>query len=550
MDSRLLVLLAGAVLLVYATIRRYLTGRHLRKVRGPKAPSWLLGEDSVGHNQEMVSYLEVGDFDGKCMAEYGTAWRLKDCMGADALAIVDPKALQYIFHKSGYHFPKTVVSRQITREFAGDDSILIADDDDHARMRKIMSPAFTASQLKSFLPLFRSTAQKLGQKWKDVLQQEDNTSGARLDVNVWLARCTLDVIGDAGFDVQCGALDDSLNPVMEAYKNMFADAVPFPSKWTILFRSLVWPHIPMSILKYVKYIPTKDHIRFRRTLDIVNDFAKSLIDEKTGAILAGKGENQKDMMSILVKANASENPKQRLSEQEMTSQVATLVLAGHETTSNIMTWLLRELAERPDYQSKMREETRAMRARISARGDTDFSMSDMDSMTYCVAAVKEVLRLHPVVYTIMRVARRDDVIPLAYPVTTSTGESVKDISVPKGTNIFVSLWGYNRLPHIWGDDANEFNPQRFVEHEKMGETYVGVTANLMSFSAGPQACIGWRFAMMEMQTIIIELIENFEFHIPDDKPEIIRFAAGISVPLVKSDMAAGPQMPLWITPVR
>lgn len=78
-----------------------------------------------------------------------------------------------------------------------------------------------------------------------------------------------------------------------------ADAVPYPSKWTILFRSLLWPHIPMSILKYVKYIPTKDHIRFRRTLDIMHNFAKSLIEEKTEAILSGKGENPKDIMSIL-----------------------------------------------------------------------------------------------------------------------------------------------------------------------------------------------------------------------------------------------------------
>lgn len=55
-------------------------------------------------------------------------------------------------------------------------------------------------------------------------------------------------------------------------------------------------------------------------------------------------------------------------------------------------------------------------------------------------------------------------------------------------------WVLDRLPQIWGTDANEFNPLRFIEHEKMGETYVGVTSNLMSFSAGPQACIGWRFA--------------------------------------------------------
>lgn len=170
--------------------------------------------------------------------------------------------------------------------------------------------------------------------------------------------------------MQCGALDDSLNPVMEAYKNMLyvehflcncgvlgdsrgachssADAIPYPSKFTLLFRAL-WPYIPMRFLKLVQYIPTRDHVRFRKTLKIINNFAKGLIDEKTEAVLAGQGEKKKDIMSILgsiprsfilffhsltcifaraVKANASENPKQRLTDEEMMSQMATFLLAG------------------------------------------------------------------------------------------------------------------------------------------------------------------------------------------------------------------------------
>ena len=56
--------------------------------------------------------------------------------------------------------------------------------------------------------------------------------------------------------------------------------------------------------------------------------------------------------------------------------------------------------------------------------------------------------------------------------------------------------------------------------------------------------------IIEMQAILVELIEHFEFSIPDDKPEIVRFPAGLVVPLVKSDMAAGPQMPLRVSLVQ
>ncbi|KAI0652675.1 PAH-inducible cytochrome P450 monooxygenase PC-PAH 1 [Trametes meyenii] len=541
LDPKWLLLLAGAVLLVHA-VRRHLAGRALRKIQGPPAPSWIMG-----HNELVQHQMEVGVLQKEWLEKYGTVWRTKNCLNGDALEIADPKALQYIFHKSGYHFPKPAVARQFTREITGS-GILFAEGQDHARIRKIMNPAFTASQLKSFLPLFRHSAQKLGQKWKEQLHiSPDNAQ--RVDVLSWLARCTLDVIGEVGFDVQCGALDDSLNPVMHAYKNMFADAIPFPSKANVLFRHF-WRYIPMPILNYVKYIPSKEHIRFRKTLGVINDFAQGLIREKTEAVLSGKNENKKDIMSILVKANASENPKSRLTDEEMISQMATFLLAGHETTANSTSWMLYELARHPGYQSKMREEVKAIRARVTERGDSDFSVSDLDSMTYVLAAMKEVLRLHPIVYSLVREAGRDDVLPLANPVTTTTGEVIDEVPIPKGTTCNIAIWAYNRLPQIWGPDADEFNPHRWIDNEKMGQTYVGVTSNLMTFSAGLQACIGWRFSIIEMQAILVELIEQFEFTIPEDKPEILRFPAGLVAPLVKSDMKAGAQMPLQVSLVQ
>ncbi|RPD64802.1 cytochrome P450 [Lentinus tigrinus ALCF2SS1-6] len=540
MDPQVLLLIAGGALLVLA-VRRWLAGRALRKVRGPPSPGWLLG-----HSRELNAQLNVGDLETKLLEEYGPVYRVKYPMGEHALQIADPKALQYMLHKSGYHFQKSVVARTVSGELTGA-GILVAHEQSHARQRKIMNPAFTAAQLRSFLPTFRASSQKLSQKWQDMLQN-DPDAGKKLNILAWLTRCTLDIIGEVGFDVQLGAMDDKLTPVMEAYKDMFADSIPNPSTFTILFRSL-WYYIPDSILKYVKYMPGKDHARFRKTLKLINEYSKNLIDEKTEAVLAGK-EGKKDIMSILVRANAAENPKERLTDEEMIAQMATFLFAGHETTASSTSWLLWELARHPEYQAKMREEVKAVRARVAARGDTDFSVSDLDSMTYCLAAMKEVLRLHPIVYLTERQASRDDVLPLAYPITTTTGETINEIPIPKGTSCRISIWTYNRLPQIWGPDANEFNPLRFIEHEKMGETYVGVTSNLMTFSAGLQACIGWRFSIIEMQAILVELIEKFEFTIPEDKPEIIRFPAGLTTPLVASEMHLGSQMPLRVSLVQ
>ena len=94
------------------------------------------------------------------------------------------------------------------------------------------------------------------------------------------------------------------------------------------------------------------------------------------------------------------------------------------------------------------------------------------------------------------------------------GESVvNEIAVPKGTTLITEIWSYNRMTEIWGPDAGEFNPHRFIEHDKMGNTYVGVTSNLMTFSAGLKACIGCAFRSPHILTKFSSCA-SFTFYLP------------------------------------
>ncbi|KAI0706269.1 cytochrome P450 [Cerioporus squamosus] len=543
MEGYVVILLLLGVVAATA-LRRYRTGRYIRKLRGPPSPSFL-----CGNMEELNHQGSVGSLEQQWCREYGTVWKMKGCLNEDFLMVADPKALQYILHKSGYHFVKGALSNQVGREINGESGLLSVTGSDHARMRKIMNPAFTSGQLRSFLPLFRRSAEKLGRLWTEEIQS-GSESGQRMDVLTWISRCTLDVIGEVAFDVDCGALDDKINPIVEAYRNMFAQSVPYPSRATLLFRSF-WPYFPDRLLRLVRYLPTRDHIHFRRTLEKIESYSWSLVQEKTKAVLeeSANAPNKRDIMSIIVRANAAEDPKHRLSDDEMISQMATFLLAGHETTSNSMSWLLFELARHPEHQALLREEIQAVRARVTERGDSDFTVDDMDSMPLVVATIKEILRLHPIVYLYVRVSTRDEMLPLAYPVTDVDGEVVNEVPIPSGTNLYLSIWTYNRLPEIWGPDAHEFNPSRFLAQEKMGETYVGVTSNLMTFGAGLQGCIGWRFALIEIQAILVELVERFAFAIPEDKPEIVQLPAGLATPIVNGEETVGAQMPLQVTPV-
>ena len=89
-----------------------------------------------------------------------------------------------------------------------------------------------------------------------------------------------------------------------------------------------------------------------------------------------------------MRANASEDPRSRLSDEEMVAEMNALTLAGHETTANTVTWMLFELARHPGFQDMLRAEIVQKRAEVSARGDADLGMDDLESMAYLQAAIK------------------------------------------------------------------------------------------------------------------------------------------------------------------
>jgi cytochrome P450 len=167
----------------------------------------------------------------------------------------------------------------------------------------------------------------------------------------------------------------------------------------------------------------------------------------------------------------------------------TLIIAGHDTTSNTLVWILWELAKDQESQRRLREEITAMRAKSTAT----FTASDYDNMPFLNAVIKEGLRMHPLLPLIYRKAGRDDVIPLAEPVTTKDGRAIREIPVSKGQTLVCSAAGYNRSPTVWGDDADTWRPERWINMEKHKHS-VGMMANLMSFGAGIRGCIGWKFS--------------------------------------------------------
>ncbi|EPQ55474.1 cytochrome P450 [Gloeophyllum trabeum ATCC 11539] len=530
-------LLLSLVACVYVYRRRHRIS--LSDVPGPKSASLLFG-----HLREFYQ-LGAGKADLEWTKTYGSIVRFKGSFGVDQLMISDPKALQYILHTSAYQFPKSTGARRAVGLLVNGPSIISVDGDVHKRQRKVMLPAFGAPEAKALYPVFKSHSEELMSRWSDLLSSE----GEPQEVNVpsWLSRATLDAIGEAAFDYQFGALDNSETELGKVYRDIVPALFGTNTDKRLLMDSLLDSIPARFIVHLYRRLPGRRFERMRETSEATYKIARQLVAEKYDALLSGKGN--KDVMSLLVKANASENPAKRLTDEELYAQMRVILFAGHETTSNSLAWALWELAKHPEIQTRLRKEIRETEARVRASGQAELDLSDVESMPYLQAVLKESMRIHPAVGRIIRIAGGDKVIPLSRPLRLNSGNVVNELAVPHGTKLALSISAYNsRDPDIWGDDADKFNPDRWLlEHQKHDDHHlVGVVGNLMTFSSGTRACIGWRFAMVEMQTFLVDLVRNFEFSTTGRDDKIRRQGSGLVFAVVEGEEKDGVKLPLRI----
>ncbi|ESK91018.1 cytochrome p450 [Moniliophthora roreri MCA 2997] len=516
----------------------YALYRHFNRISiahmpGPEPESFVFG------NLPELFQSQAGVPDLKWQSEYGGIARIRGAFGEDRLFVSDPKAMQYIFHTSGYGFLKWPERTEISRVLMGR-GLLWADGEIHKRQRKVMLPGFGAPESKSFISIFQKVASDLCGHWSDLLASSTDQT-LELNAASWLSRATMDSLGEAAFDYHFGALEQKDNELMKAYFGLMSDTLGQPSRKTILLQTMmpVWGLNLMS-----RYSRSKHHVHARHTANLASQIAKALIDMKAQSLLQGK-EGSKDILSLLVKANASENSASRLTEEEMIAQMRTLLLAGHETSATSLSWVLYELARHSEVQQKLRDEIRAMER---SRGGVKLTAADFDNMPYMAAVLKESLRVHPAVYQNYRLAARDDVLPLSKPITTLTGEVISELPVGKGTKIVLSIAAYNRNKDVFGTDADIFDPDRWLRDsgERKGPA-LGVYGNLLTFAGGVRTCIGWRFALYEMQTLLVEIINNFELAPGESFSRLRREACLVMVPTLEGEEAKGENLPLKVS---
>ena len=180
---------------------------------------------------------------------------------------------------------------------------------------------------------------------------------------------------------------------------------------------------------------------------------------------------------------------------ELRSHMISILLAGRDTTASLLAYVFKVLTQHPDVYAKLR--TIILEDFGTYSNPRDLSFSKLKSCSYLQWILSETLRLYPVVPVDGRRALRDTTLPIG-----GGPDGKGPLYVRKGEQVDYSVYVMHRRKDLWGEDANEFRPERW-NGRKGGWEY-------LPFNGGPRICIGQQFALTEAGYVVARLAQRFE----------------------------------------
>lgn len=475
--------------------------------------------------------------------------------GTRRLLISDPAALQHVFMNS-YSFPKPAGLRSALSNILGE-GVLTSEGNNHKLQRKLVNPTFANASVREFVPVFDHHARELCLALKKLHQREAHEAlspgtdsllgefrkrkiGTVIDVLHWTSRTTLDVIGETAFSYDLEALKngDSGTAIAAAFQKMMTHVGELSNTERAML------HIEQfSFFDGWRPLPTSFNKSAMATQKTVEDVAGKMIDSRTN----GSTFANSDLLQKILSLNEDPRtpPEQRLDRKQVLGQLTTIILAGHETTSTSLTWTLWALAKEPKVQAKLREE---IMSRWEDR-DEELLFDQIHDMPYLDRVTSETLRLHPPVHSTNREPAKDSYIPLSKPIRQTDGTLVDRVLVKKGQPLILSVVTYNRRKDIWGEDAMEFKPDRWLNIPS-AVAKSGIPGGHLAFISGPRNCVGSKFALTEFKIILAHLIVKFEFKpLPEALVDIASKQIIVTRPRVRGLESEGTMMPLQFVPL-
>lgn len=324
--------------------------------------------------------------------------------------------------------------------------VLTSEGEEHRQQRKMMQPAFHKRKIEGYAETVTSMTQDLTGSWK---------SGETRPIHEDMMNLTLRIIVKTMFGAE---LSKATNHITKAVSDIIEKTA----------KSLLTPFPPPE------FLPTVQNRKYKKGVRALDELAEFLIEEGM------KQSADEHLMSLLLETKYEDG--EPLSKKEIRDQIVTILIAGHETTANLLSWVFAMLAVHPDIEKRMLVE-------LDLLGDR-LEFGDLKALSFTNQIIQETLRLYPSAWIMLREAKADAEI---------LNESFK-----KGSIFLISPYVMHRNPAYF-TDPEVFKPDRFSKETNDEIPMYGY----FPFGGGSRGCIGSQFAMMEAVLIAGTIIKEF-----------------------------------------
>ncbi|NP_001103404.1 cytochrome P450, family 9, subfamily a, polypeptide 19 [Bombyx mori] len=370
-------------------------------------------------------------------------------------------------------------------------------------MRSTLSPAFTSSKMKLMMPLIV----EVGEQMINAIKENIKNSGVGyvdIDTKDLTTRYANDVIASCAFGLKV----DSLTEENNRFYAMGKAATNFSFKQILMLLGFIsFPKL-MKMTKFRLFSEETSGffkelimgtMKDREMRKIIRpDMIHLLMEAKKGK-LVHDNKSSKDTDAGFATVEESAVGKKQIdrvwTDDDIIAQAVLFFIAGFETVSSAMTFLLHELALNPEVQEKLVEEIKENKERNNGK----FDYNSIQNMAYLDMVVSELLRLWPPAVSMDRICVQD------YNLGKPNDKAKRDFILRKGTGVAIPVWAFHRNPEFF-PDPQKFDPERFSEENKHNIkpfTY-------LPFGVGPRNCIGSRFALCEVKVMAYQLLQHME----------------------------------------
>ncbi|AYV56151.1 cytochrome P450 [Leptospira kmetyi] len=377
--------------------------------------------------------------------------------------IQSPEDVRHVLQENSSNYHKSVFYRELKRVLGK--GLLTSEGDFWKKQRRLIQPAFHRQRISEFTHIMADETRNLFEEW----DSKEKNKTLRVDLSEEMMKLTFAIVGKTLFrsDVKeySEIIAKNVETAMEELTKRLTMVFPPPVHW-----------------------PLPGNRRLLKSIDAMNEVIYELIDQR-------RKNSSNDLISMLLEIQ-DEETGEKMSLEQVRDEAITLLLAGHETTANALTWAFHLLSNHPEIYSKLKEEAKRV------LGDRIPTLEDVGSLTYSRMVLEESMRLFPPAWTVERSALGPD--------------TVGGYHVPTGTNVSICIYSIHRDPRFW-KEPERFWPERFSEENSKDRPKYAY----IPFGGGPRICIGNVFAMTEGILILSMIARKYDLKpVPGHKVEL------------------------------